>query len=80
MWLYHRVMSSNGTDGMANSVDSDLGLPCLARLVCPKTYENYGIILFYDLGMLRAGIELLTSSAQTLLQVTRASMGSLNLT
>ena len=37
-------MSPNGTDRMANSVDpdqSDLGLPCLPRPVCPKTYENY---------------------------------------
>ena len=23
MWLYHRVMSPNDTDGMANSVDPD---------------------------------------------------------
>ena len=50
MWLYHRVMSPNDADGMANSIDpdqtaprlllleqSDLGLHCLPRPVCPKT-------------------------------------------
>ena len=43
-------MSPNGKEGMANSVDpdqtaeeqSDLGLHCLPRPVCLKTYENYG--------------------------------------
>ena len=43
-------MSPNGTDGMANSVDpdqSDLGLHCLPRPVCPKTYKNYGIFFFF---------------------------------
>ena len=42
VWLYHRVMNPNDADGMANSVDpdqteSDLGLHCLPRLICPKT-------------------------------------------
>ena len=43
MWLYHRVMSPNDTDGMTNNVDpdqteqSDLGLHCLPRHICPKT-------------------------------------------
>ena len=37
MWLYHRVMSPNDADGMANSVDPDLGLHCLPRPVCQKT-------------------------------------------
>ena len=45
MWLYHRVMSPNDADGMANSVDpdqtapqqSDLGLHFLPRDICPKT-------------------------------------------
>ena len=42
MWLYHRVKSPNDADGMANSVDpdqeqSDLGLHCLPRHICPKT-------------------------------------------
>ena len=27
MWLYHRVMSPNDADGMANSVDSDQTAP-----------------------------------------------------
>ena len=27
MWLYHRVMSPNDADGMANSVDSDQTVP-----------------------------------------------------
>ena len=27
MWLYHRVMSPNNTDGMANSVDPDQTAP-----------------------------------------------------
>ena len=38
IWLYHRVMSPNDADGMANSVDPDhLGLQCLPRDICPKT-------------------------------------------
>ena len=44
MWLYHRVMSPNDADGMANRVDpdqtapqSDLDLHCLPRHICPKT-------------------------------------------
>ena len=40
MLLYHRVMSPINADGMANSVDpdqqSDLGLHCLLRHICPK--------------------------------------------
>ena len=39
-WLYHREMSPNDADRMANSVDpeqSDLGLHCLPRHICPKT-------------------------------------------
>ena len=27
MWLYHRIMSPNNTDGMANSVDPDQTAP-----------------------------------------------------
>ena len=27
MWLYHRIMSPNGADGMANSVDPDQTAP-----------------------------------------------------
>ena len=44
LWLYHRVpvISQNDADGMANSVDpdqeqSDLGLHCLLKHICPKT-------------------------------------------
>ena len=42
MWLYNGVMSPNDADEMANSVDpdqeqSDLGLHCLLRSICPKT-------------------------------------------
>ena len=32
-----RVLSPKYADGMANSVDPDLGLHCLPRPVCPKT-------------------------------------------
>ena len=45
MWLYHRVMSPKDADKMANSVDpeqSDLGLHCLPRAICPKTWDHYG--------------------------------------
>ena len=46
MWLFHRVMSPNDADGMANSVDPDqtapLGLHCLPRHICPKTLDHYG--------------------------------------
>ena len=50
IWLYHRVMSPNDAARIANSVDpdqtaplgaveeqSDLGLHCLPRHICPKT-------------------------------------------
>ena len=47
MWLSHVVMSPNDADGMASSVDpdrtapqgeqSDQGLHCLPRHICPKT-------------------------------------------
>ena len=30
MWLYHRVMTSNDADGMANSVDPDQTAPVRA--------------------------------------------------
>ena len=39
--ITHRVMHSKDADGMANRLDadqqSDLGLHCLSRPVCPKT-------------------------------------------
>ena len=41
LWLYHRVMSPNDADGIANRVDpdqtADLGLHCLPMHICPKT-------------------------------------------
>ena len=46
--FYYRVMGPKDADGMANSADpdleeqSDLGLPCLPRHVCPKTSDLYG--------------------------------------
>ena len=44
-WRFLSVMHPKDAEGIANSVDpdqSDLGLHCLSRPVCPKTYENYG--------------------------------------
>ena len=32
MWLYHRVMSPNDADGMANSVDPDQTAPRLGAV------------------------------------------------
>ena len=32
MWLYHRVVSPNDADGMANSVDPDQTAPPLAAV------------------------------------------------
>ena len=46
--LYHRKMHPNDADRVANIVDpdwleqSDLGLHCLPRYVCQKTWEHYG--------------------------------------
>ena len=50
MWLYHRVVSPNDADGLANSVDpdqtapvgavSDLGLHCLLRPIRPKIQDH----------------------------------------
>ena len=54
MWLYHRVMSPNDADGMANSVDPDHTAPlrpslknCLFAVLLP-THQNwpYPKILF----------------------------------
>ena len=45
VWFYNAVMCPNDADGMANSVgpdktaskeQSDLGLHCLLRPICPK--------------------------------------------
>ena len=43
MWLY-KVTSPKDEDGIANNVDpeqSDLGLHCLPRAICPKTWDHY---------------------------------------
>ena len=42
MWLYHRIMGPKDADGMATSVDPDLGAvwsgsALLPRNICPKT-------------------------------------------
>ena len=44
MWLYHRVMSQNDADGMANSVDPDQTAPALFA----KAYlsENLGSLRY----------------------------------
>ena len=50
MWLYHRVMSPNDADGMANSVDPDQRSSLIwvcTRHICPKTKDHYGK---YDCG------------------------------
>ena len=42
-----RVIHPKDAEGIANSVDpdqSDLGLHCLPRPVCPKTLKHYGIL------------------------------------
>ena len=41
----HRVMHPKDADSIANSEDpeqSDLGLHCLPRPICPKTKDHYG--------------------------------------
>ena len=46
MWLYHRVMSPNDADGMANSVVPDqtvLSLQFLPRHIC---LENLGLLQY----------------------------------
>ena len=53
-------MSQKEADVMANSVDpdqtaqeqSDLGLHCLPRPVCPETKDHYGTWLLYRIVML----------------------------
>ena len=38
MWLYHRVMSPNDAEGIANSVDPDQTAPIRPGVsICPKT-------------------------------------------
>ena len=45
MWLYHSVMHQKDVDEIAYSVgpdqeQSDLGLHCLPRPACPKTWDH----------------------------------------
>ena len=42
-----RVFCQNGANGIANSEDPDLGLHCLPRPICPKTYDHYSIQFLY---------------------------------
>ena len=47
MWFYHRILCPKDADRMANNVDpdqeqSDLGLHCLPRPVCPKALNPHG--------------------------------------
>ena len=50
MWLYHRVMSPNDADGMANSVDPDQTAPrvCSGSALFAQTClsENLGILRY----------------------------------
>ena len=53
MWLYHRVMSPNGADGMANSVDPDQTAPRSSLIwvctVCPGiSVRKLRIITVFD--------------------------------
>ena len=51
MRLYHTLICPKDAEGMANSVDPgqtapDLGLHCLPRPVCPKTYHYVMMQIF----------------------------------
>ena len=49
MWFYHRVMSPNDTDGMANSVDSDRSSLIWVCTVCPGiSVRKHRIITVYS--------------------------------
>ena len=50
MWLYHRVMSPNNADGMANSVDPDQTAPQAVRSGSALFAQAY---LSENLGSLR---------------------------
>ena len=43
-------MHPKDVDGLASSVDTDVGLPCLPRPVCPKTLHHcvcyFGALLY----------------------------------
>ena len=51
MWLYHRVMSPNDADGMANSVDPDQTAPLGAIWSGPALFAQ--AYLSENLGSLR---------------------------
>ena len=53
MWLYHKVMSPNDADGMANSVDPDqtapvVGAVCSGSALFAQAYlsENLGLLWY----------------------------------
>ena len=48
MWLYHRVMNPNDADGMANSVDPDLGAVWSGSALFAEAYlsENLGSLRY----------------------------------
>ena len=48
MWLYHRVMSANDADGMANVVDADQTRSSLIWVctVCPADQEESDLGLY----------------------------------
>ena len=45
MWLYHRVMSPNDADGMANSVDPDQTAPLFAQAYLSENLGSLGKFL-----------------------------------
>ena len=59
MWIYYRKMCPKNADRMVKSADtdqtapdSDLGLHCLHRPVCPKIYDHYGYVNVSDFSFL----------------------------
>ena len=77
MWLYHRVMSPNDADGMANSVDPDQTDCSLIRVctVCSDLcVRKLRLIMVYAFQSLTKGIHLpqiLTSDQQYSLSLTK---------
>ena len=58
MWPYHRVMSPNDADGMANSVDPDQTVP-LVCTVCPdlSVRKLRKITVMFESGCFNINIE-----------------------
>ena len=59
-----RLFCQKDVNGIANSVDpdqtapkeqSDLGLHCLPRPICPKTYDHYG----YSFSYMKVGLKVI---------------------